>query len=126
MVRSKNYKRKNVYNLKKSRQYKHLGGNNCILTITAKKNVDIILPEEFQKKDFFDITYSSTTYRIVWDISWFDKQLNKGTYSFLIYTSSNNFSQTSEKIKSIDFLVDKMKTIFGQNNINCFTKKIYY
>lgn len=127
MVRSKNYKKKNVYNLKKSRQYKHLGGNTCNLKITAKKNIDIILPEDFKKKDFFEIEYNQKLYRIVWDISWFDKQLNKGTYSFLIYTTTtnNNFNiETPEKIKSIDFLVDKMKIIFEKNTINCLTKML--
>lgn len=125
MARSKSYKRKNVHNFKKSRQYKHLGGNTCHLKITAKKNIDIILPEDFKKKDFFEIEYNQKLYRIVWDISWFDKQLNKGTYSFLIYTAAtnNNFNiETHEKIKSIDALIDKMKIIFEKNTINCLTK----
>lgn len=122
MARSKSYKRKNVHSLRKSRQYKHLGGNTCSLTITAKKNVREILPEEFKKKDFFEIEYNKIKYRIVWDISWFDEKLNKGTYSFLIYNISNNTEP--EKIKSIDILVDKMKGIFGKNLVNCLTKML--
>ena len=121
MARSKSYKRKNVHNLRKSRQYKHLGGNTCSLTITTKKTSGV--PEEFKKKDFFDITYNQTIYRIVWDISWLDKTLNKGTYSFLIYTSTNNnFNTEPEKMKSIDILIDKLKGIFGKNYIYCLTK----
>ena len=121
MARSKSYKSKNVHNLRKSRQYKHLGGNTCSLTITTKKTSGV--PEEFKKKDFFDITYNQTIYRIVWDISWLDKTLNKGTYSFLIYTSTNNnFNTEPEKMKSIDILIDKLKGIFGKNSIYCLTK----
>lgn len=123
MARSKSYKRKNVHNLRKSRQYKHLGGNMCNLTITTKKNIDVILPEEFKKKDFFDMTYNQNKYRVVWDISWLDKTLNKGTYSFLIYKeTNNNFNTEPEKMKSIDLLLEKMKDIFKPNSINCLTK----
>jgi chromosome segregation ATPase len=130
MARSKNYKRKNVHNLKKSRKYIHLnGGEDCVRTIRLKDDIEVHdIHDDFKKKIFFDIMHGNKAeYRIVWDISIIDKFKNPTNYTIDIHKFNNvtyNFQLVDRPGRGIDFLAHMLVQLMTEKCLNAVLKFI--
>ncbi len=89
MVRSRNYKRKTTYTLKKSRKYTHLNGGGLV-------TINFGTEKDKENRQYFSITYAppqkpSTTIYII-----FEKKLlgNNKTWFTTILPTGNNFVST--------------------------------
>jgi hypothetical protein len=128
MAHSKNCKRQTINNLKKSRKFKNLnGGEDVRVIIKSKKEYNNQeITNDFQKKDFFDVSFGTFNYRIVWDISFMDNLRNTGNYNFTIYDKSNLFTY-KYITKTILSLIQKLEDELMSKNLNkqkCLTKLI--